>query len=97
MKTVNLYQQYNLQIIQTEETANQIYQDLAELLKHDCVEIDMQNILYITTNCMRKIIGQIYRDCASEHMFYEKVKTINVNKKIGSVIDLVIEEERKEK
>ena len=65
MKTVNLYQQYNLQIIQTEETANQIYQDLAELLKHDSVEIDMQNILYITTNCMRKIIGHIYRDCAS--------------------------------
>lgn len=95
MKTINLYQQYNLQIIQTEETANQVYHDLVELLKHDTIVIDMQGMLYITTNCMRKIIGQIYQDIASERDFYEKVKTINVNKKISSVIDLVIEEERK--
>ncbi len=95
MKTINLFNKYNLQIIQTEETANQIYNDLAAILKEDTLQIDMQNMLYITTNCMRKILGQIYRDCASESVFYEKVKTINVNKKISSVIDLVIEEERK--
>jgi hypothetical protein len=56
--------------------------------------VDMQNMLYITTNCMRRIIGQIYKECSSENEFYEKVQTINVNKKISSVIDLVIEEER---
>ncbi len=94
MRTINLYDQYNLQIIQSETTANQIYHDLMIALKSDVVQIDMQNMLYITTNCMRRIIGQIYRECSSENEFYEKVQTINVNKKISSVIDLVIEEER---
>jgi len=94
MRTINLYDQYNLQIIQSETTANQIYNDLMIALKSDVVQIDMQNMLYITTNCMRRIIGQIYRECSSENEFYEKVQTINVNKKISSVIDLVIEEER---
>ena len=95
MQTINLFKKYNLQIIQTEETANKIYKDLAVMLENDSIQIDMQNMLYITTNCMRRIIGQIYRDCASEDVFYDKVKTINVNRKINSVIDLVIEEERK--
>lgn len=94
MRTINLYDKYNLQIIQSETTANQIYNDLMIALKSDVVQIDMQNMLYITTNCMRRIIGQIYRECSSENEFYEKVQTINVNKKISSVIDLVIEEER---
>ena len=94
MRTINLYDKYNLQIIQSETTANQIYHDLKIALKSDVVQIDMQNMLYITTNCMRRIIGQIYRECSSENEFYEKVQTINVNKKISSVIDLVIEEER---
>lgn len=95
MQTINLFKKYNLQIIQTEETANKIYRDLAAVLQEDTLQIDMQDMLYITTNCMRRILGQIYKDCASEQVFYEKVKTINVNRKISSVIDLVIEEERK--
>jgi hypothetical protein len=95
MLTINLFEKYNLQIIQTEETADKIYKDLAAMLKKDSIQIDMQNMLYITTNCMRRIIGQIYRDCSSEEVFYDRVKTINVNRKISSVIDLVIEEERK--
>lgn len=95
MQTINLFNKYNLQIIQTEETANQIYSDISAILQKDSLQIDMQDMLYITTNCMRRILGQIYKDCASEKVFYDKVKTINVNRKISSVIDLVIEEERK--
>lgn len=95
MTTIKLFEKYNLEIIQTEETATRIYNDLSAIIQNDTLQIDMDKILYITTNCMRRIIGQLYRDCGSERKFFEKVNTINVNKKISSVIDLVLEEERK--
>ncbi len=97
MKTIILAKEYNLQIIQTEETANKIYEDLTKNLQaEDVIQIDMANIVYITTNCMRKMLGQVYRDLGKNDLcFYEKIKTINVNRKISSIIDLVLEEERK--
>lgn len=95
MKTIKLFEKYNLEIIQAEQTADRIYEDLSAILQDDTLQIDLSNIMYITTNCMRRIIGHLYRDCGSEETFFEKISTINVNKKISSIIELVLEEERK--
>ncbi|MBB6482707.1 STAS-like domain-containing protein [Spirochaeta isovalerica] len=72
--------------ISSKEIGFEIAKDLLQLIKdHDEVEISLENIEIITTNCSKIIFGTIYLELGAEQ-FYKKIRITQADDEMKIII-----------